>query len=246
MKASHKHIDRAGAEAGFTLLELLIATTVLAFLSLLLFGGLSFGTRVWEKTETSATDTNRVRAAQLALSQDIAQIYPFYAGATAADKHVDFQGEDQRMTFFAPSKTLAGGMDLVTVQAQRGTNGVSLVEARRVELEGGRDVPTHHTLIGGLKWVQISYYGAPAPAGSSVATQPTQAKVGLGAIAASKSTRAPQWTSVWSGQQTLPLLIRVRAGLKGKDQWPDFVASPRTDVDESCVLDQSTNYCQGR
>jgi general secretion pathway protein J len=246
VKACRNHIGRGGSEAGFTLLELLVATTVLAFLSLLLFGGLSFGTRVWEKTETSATDTNHIRAAQLALSQDIAQIYPFYAGATATDKHVDFQGEDQRMTFLAPSKTLIGGMDLVTVQAQPGKSGVSLVEARRVELDGGRDVPTHHTLIGGLKWVQISYYGAPAPAGTSIAKQPTQAKAGLGANAASKSTAPPQWTSVWIGQQTLPQLIRIRARLKGKDSWPDLVASPRTDVDESCVLDETTNYCQGR
>ena len=246
MRAANNHTGGGGAEAGFTLLELLIATTVLAFLSLLLFGGLSFGTRVWEKTETSATDTNRVRAAQLALSEDIAQIYPFYASAAAADKHVDFQGEDQRMTFFAPSRTLIGGMDLVTVQAQRTANGIALVEARRVELEGGRDVPTHHTLIGGLKWVQISYYGPPPASGSGIATQPQQAKAGLGANAASKPAVPPQWTSVWIGQQTLPQLIRVRAGLKGKDPWPDLVASPRTDVDESCVLDQSTNYCQGR
>ena len=34
---------------GFTLLELLVAMTLLALLAGLLFGGLSFGVRVWEK-----------------------------------------------------------------------------------------------------------------------------------------------------------------------------------------------------
>ena len=244
MKTVRNHIELRSAEAGFTLIELLIATTVLAFLSLLLFGGLSFGTRVWEKTETSTTDTNHIRAAQLALSEDVSQIYPFYAGDSAATKHVDFQGEAQRMTFLAPSRTLTGGMDLVTVQALPGKNGVSVVEGRRVELDGGRDIPTHHTLISGLKWFQISYYGAPSE--GVVAAQPTQAKAGLGANAAAKSTPPPQWTSVWIGQRTPPLLIRIRAALKNKDQWPDLVASPRVDVDETCVLDESTNYCQGR
>lgn len=231
-------------EAGFTLIELLIATTVLAFLSLLLFGGLSFGTRVWEKTESSTAGTNRVRAAQLALAEEIAQIYPFYAGTTPTEKHVDFQGDDHSMTFLAPSKTLIGGMDLITIQALRSQSGLALVEARRVELDGGRDVPTHHMLINGLKWVQISYYGSPS--GALASTQPSQANAALGANAAAKNVAPPQWTSVWSGQRTLPLLIRIRASLKQKVLWPDLVATPRIDVDESCVLDQTTNYCQGR
>jgi hypothetical protein len=51
---------------------------------------------------------------------------------------------------------------------------------------------------------------------------------------------------VWSGQRTLPLLIRIRAALRQKGEWPDLVASPRIEIDESCVLDQTTNYCQGR
>ena len=48
------------------------------------------------------------------------------------------------------------------------------------------------------------------------------------------------------GQTRLPLLIRVRATVAGRNAWPDLVVSPRTEVDESCVLDQNSNYCQGR
>lgn len=231
------------AEAGFTLLELLIATTVLAFLSLLLFGGLSFGTRVWEKTETSTADTNRVRAAQLFLSDEIAHIYPFYAGAAPADRHVDFAGEDQRMTFFSPSKSIPGEMDLVTIQALRGKGSVSVVVASKSELAGPRGATTNHTLLSGLKWFQISYYGAPSPSGAP-ATRPPTANAGIGRKAA--ATAPPQWTSVWESQQRLPMLIRIRAALGKKAVWPDLVVSPRTDVDESCVLDQLTKYCQGR
>jgi general secretion pathway protein J len=231
-----------GAEQGFTLLELLIATTVLAFLSLLLFGGLRFGTRVWEKAETSTTETNRIRAAQLVLSDEIANIYPFYAGDSDTEKKVDFAGEDQRMTFFAPSKSLPGGLDLVTIQALRDNGSVSVVIASKAELEGTQGAATHHTLIGGLKWFQISYYGPPSPAGTP-SSQPSTAKAGTGAAAAPPP---PQWTSVWDGQRKLPLLIRIRGAMLNRAEWPDLVVSPRTDVDESCVLDQITKYCQGR
>jgi general secretion pathway protein J len=236
---------RAGTQGGFTLLELLIATTLLAFLSLLLFGGLRFGTRVWEKTETSTTGNNRVRSAQLFLSEEVARIYPFYAGDQPADKHVDFSGEEKRVTFFAPSRTLPGGMDLVTIQALPEKGGVSLVVASRGELTGPQGPVTHHILARGLKWFQISYFGAPSPAGI-VGTTPRIAKVGLGANAAAAATPPPQWTSVWEGQRKLPQLIRFRASFANRTQWPDLVLSPRTDIDESCVLDQLTKYCQGR
>jgi general secretion pathway protein J len=236
---------RENGEAGFTLIELLIATTVLAFLSLLLFGGLRFGTRVWEKSETSTTETNRVRAAQLFLSDEITHVYPFFAGATPADKHVDFTGEEKRMTYFAPSKTIPGAMDLVTIQAMPDKKGVSVVVARKVELEGTAGNISHHTLISGLKWIQISYFGAPSPAGTPAKSLVTN-KAGLGAGAAATAAAAPRWTSIWEGQTRLPLLIRIRAAVPGRNEWPDLVVSPQTEVDESCVLDQMTKYCQGR
>jgi len=231
-----------GGEAGFTLLELLIATTVLAFLSLLLFGGLRFGTRVWEKSEIGTTQTNKIRAAQLFLSGQAARIYPFFVGQNAPGKHVDFSGEERRMTYFAPSESVRGALDLVTVQAVPDRNGISVVVARKVELEGTNARISHHTLISGLKWFQISYYGPPAGAVQTSVTN----KAGLGASAAAAAAAAPEWTSVWEGQPRLPLLIRIRAATQGKNAWPDLVMSPQTEVDESCVLDQTTNYCQGR
>ncbi|HTT85180.1 MAG TPA: prepilin-type N-terminal cleavage/methylation domain-containing protein [Rhizomicrobium sp.] len=245
MTALRHHNRSRAAESGFTLLELLIATTVLAFLSLLLFSGLRFGTRVWEKTETATTATNRVRAAQLVLTEEIRQIYPFFAGDAAALKSVDFAGETQRMTFFAPSKTLLGGLDLITIQAVPEQGGVSLVVASKPELEGARGVVTNYTLIRGLKWFQISYYGPPSPATAS-STQASAAKRMVGANAAESASGPAQWTSVWKGQKKLPLLVRIRAAMVDKSDWPDLVVSPRIDVDESCVLDQLTKYCQGR
>ena len=233
------------AEAGFTLLELLIATTVLGFLSLLLFGGLQFGTRVWEKAQTSTTDTNHVRAAQLFLSDEISHIYPSFTGLSPADRHVQFEGQDKRLTFLAPSKSITGAMDWITIQAQRGKGGVSVEVTREGELSNGHGTALRHTVIRGLKWFQISYFGAPSPAGASTST-PRTANAGLGRSAAAQASPPPQWTSVWMGQRSLPSLIRIRAAFADKAQWPDLVVSPRIDVDEACVLDQLSKYCQGR
>src|SRR5437764_498240 len=147
----------------------------------------------------------------------IPRIYPFFAGQTAADKHVEFAGEEKRMTFFLPSQALPGALDLVTLQAVPAKDGVSMVVARKVELEGTRAAVMHHTVIGGLKWFQISYFGSPAASGSAMGAQSLVTnKAGLGAGAAAAAAAAPQWTSVWEGQKKMPLLIRIRAAVKGK------------------------------
>jgi hypothetical protein len=160
-----------------------------------------------------------------------------------ANQHVDFAGENQRMTFFSPSKSLPGAMDLITIEALRAKDGLSLVIASKHELAGPNGTVTHHALIGGLKWFQFSYYGSPSPP-AGAASQPSTVKAGTATNAA--ATAPPQWTSVWEGQSRLPLLVRMRAAFVNKSEWPDLVVSPRTDVDESCVLDQATKYCQGR
>jgi hypothetical protein len=135
-------------------------------------------------------------------------------------------------------------MDQVTIAAVPARGGVSVVMASYGELSA-TPAPRQHTLISGLKWFQISYYGPPPAPPSSQVTSATALTAKTNTPASASSAPA-QWTSVWKGQSRLPLLIRVRARLADKTQWPDLVASPRIDVDEGCVLDQLTKYCQGR
>jgi general secretion pathway protein J len=242
MRASRRGVPGRAGEAGFTLLELLIATTVLAFLSLLLFGGLQFGTRVWEKTETSTSAMNRVRAAQQILSDELMRVYPFFVSSTV-DNYVDFDGQEQHVTFLAPSNDFHGAMDRVTIASVPGRDGMSVVMSTSPELAA---VPSgrRRTIIGGLKWFQISYFGPPTAA-PHTATSATALTARAAAPAATQSA-PPQWTSVWKGQARLPMLIRIRASLTNKSQWPDLVITPRVDVDEGCVFDEVTKYCQGR
>ena len=243
MRRLRPHTLRASSpEAGFTLLELMIATTVLAFLSLLLFGGLRFGTRVWEKTETSTAEMNRVRAAQQSLADELTRIYPFFV-SSPVDNYVDFAGDERSVTFLAPSGAVQGVMDRVTIAALPGRDGYSVVMSDYGELSPAPK-PRRHLLISGMKWIQISYYGPPTAA-KPIFQSSARTITAQGAPKAT-ADQPPEWTSVWKGQARLPMLIRIRASFANKTPWPDLVVSPRIDVDESCTFDQLTKYCQGR
>jgi prepilin-type N-terminal cleavage/methylation domain-containing protein len=206
-------------ESGFTLVELLVSITLMAFLSILLFSGLHFGTRVWQKATDAATYGNRVRSAQQTLAGAIANIYPFFVLASPTDRHIQFDGQQASMTFLAPSDR--GGLDVVTIA--RDANGTLAMNSRPELSTPTRANIAHRVLLQGVKSFEAAYFGAMTLGGSQ------------------------QWYGVWHNGPTLPDLIRFRAQLTDKSaKWPDLVVAPRVTADQSCVYDQLTKYCTGR
>ena len=67
-------MSRDTTDTGFTLVELLVATSVLALLSVVLFGGMRFGARAWEAGEASIERTGEVEAAQDLLRRTFSEI----------------------------------------------------------------------------------------------------------------------------------------------------------------------------
>jgi general secretion pathway protein J len=206
-------------EAGFTLIELLVSITLMAMLSLLLFGGLHFGTRVWEKATGATTTGNKILVAQQTLASAIANVYPFFVLASPSDRHVQFDGEAGSMTFFVPAQS--GGLDVVTIV--RDPDGALALNSRPELETDPKTHISHNVLLAGVKALTLSYYGAMTKDGPQ------------------------QWYDVWHNAHTLPDLIRVRATLEGRAaKWPDLVVVPRISADQSCVYDQLTKYCTGR
>jgi general secretion pathway protein J len=206
-------------EAGFTLIELLVSITLMAMLTILLFGGLHFGTRVWEKATTAETVGNRIVSAQQTLADAIQNVYPFFVLSSPTDRHVQFDGEPGAVTFFSTSPH--GGLDVVTIT--RDANGTLVMNSRpELATQPGAAV-THRVLLGGVKSFSVAYYGA----------------ISRG--------DAQQWYGVWHNALTLPALIRLRASLDDKTaKWPDLVIMPRITADQACVYDELTKYCTGR
>ncbi len=64
------------AQAGFTLLELLISMTLLGLVFVLLFGGLRFGMRAWEHGTTTTDAVDSTRLVQDLLRSEIERTCP--------------------------------------------------------------------------------------------------------------------------------------------------------------------------
>lgn len=211
------------SESGFTLLELLVSITLLAFLSLTLVSGLRFGTLIWNKSQTANLDTNAVRAAQTWVTHDLTRLYPKYVVVSPTDASVAFDGTAGRMTFLSATDATTGEMAQVTLEAVRDDNGIALQAEVLPDLATPRATSTTVVLLRHIKALEFAYYGANA------------------------QEKTPKWHQSWQHERSLPLLIRVRAAMpRASASWNELVVRPKIAADVSCIFDPITRFCQGR
>ncbi len=205
---------RAGA--GFTLVELLVALTLLGLVSVVLFGGLRFGTRAWEAGTARAERLAEVQAVQGVLRRRIAQaVRPEDAGAESAfsDSPAAFAGEEDGLRFVAlvPSRVGVGGFYLFELWVADDGDGARLELAWRLfrpEQPGGLDEPGlggRRVLIEGFEEAKFGYYGA------------------------ERAGAEAEWRERWDGADGLPALIALEVAFPAGDprSWPDLVVAPR-------------------
>ena len=204
-------------EAGFTLLELLVAVTLLAFLSVGLMAGLRFGTNIWQKAQSKNVDTNAMRLAQKSLMESLTRAYPKLVVLSPDESHVDFDGIEDRMSFLETTKsghilrdtlgTVAAGKDLALVMRAGPELGGTVAETK---------------LLRHVSSVEFAYFGA---AGTE---------------------KTPSWHRQWRNQHALPEMIRIRAASKQSVPWPELIVKPRVAADAGCEYDAVTKFCRGR
>lgn len=212
------------SEAGFTLLELLAALTVLAVLMAMMFGGLRFGARVWESGDQGLRGLAELQTAAGFIRRQIAQAVPAEAAMTvtpgAGGEEVAvaaFRGTERafRLVGPSPSQFLPGGLyEMVFGIADAGAGPRDLSvwfrplgrseQARRVDI--GADWQTRQAvLIQDIADVRVSYFGR----GEDIDEE-------------------PRWHDRWERMPLPPALVSVRVVFPPGDRrfWPDLVAAP--------------------
>lgn len=197
--------------AGFTLVELLVGLSLLALLTLLLFGGFRFGLRAWEVGSARLERGDAIASAQGLLRREFAEAQPVLTGAPAEATPVYFQGGADRVTFVAPlpAHRGVGGFHVFEIAVRPAGPSNDLVLRwhlyRADAAAPAFDPKDESLLLADIAALGISYYGQPAE--------------GV----------PPQWLDLWDGRLGLPALVRLRVAFPPGDdrRWPDLVVAPR-------------------
>lgn len=224
---SRAPLDQPSSQAGFTLLELLIAMTVLALLMTLTFGGLTFGARAWERTLQTTSDVLDLRASQTLLRNALGHAYPRLVAKGAEAAFVDFDGTPTRVRFLAPPPQVfaAGGRASFDLRADTQGGRTKLVLAIGPEIPGATPTPiAEDILLDNVKSISFSYFGSPGQ-------QETET-----------------WRDTWQNRMNLPKLVRVHVEFAEGDAriWPDLIVATQIAVDVSCNYDPVSKSCADR
>lgn len=200
-----------GKQRGSTLLELLIALSLLALLTALLTGGLHTAIVVWEKSTTRMDASDDFRVVREWLARQIRQARPLRTPATPAG-HSAFYGSRDQVSFIvaSPAHRGEGGLYRLTLQAQRSGAGTALVLDYTPIYPGSGTQKAvqdskQRVLLEGLAGVRFSYFGR-------------------------RHQDAPiKWHDTWHGIVFPPRLIRISLRASGRlgAAWPPLVVAIR-------------------
>ena len=202
-------------QRGFTLLEILIAMTLLGLLMAMLFGGLRLGTRAWEASDVRSADLARLEAVQGFIRRALTGAYPLLGtGDGDAKRRIAFTGGAEAVAFTAlmPAHFGVGGFYTITLAVEDGVDDKRLVFRRQLYRSGDEGAPppppagdeeTEKTLLDGISKAEFSYFGA------------------------AENDERPSWQDDWRDMKSLPELVRLSVTFADGGAWPDLVIAPR-------------------
>ena len=204
---------RRGRQSGFTLLELLVAITLFSMLSVMMYGGLQFGTRVWERRSEASGKQSDVLTVQDVLRREISQAVTLYYRDRRQQTAVAFAGTERELVFGGPVPEALGkgGRHLIKLHLDRGTVGDNLMLVWQPfisevsELTFGENAETE-VLLDDVAGLTISYFGRP------------------------NQTAPARWSRQWQSKTELPELVKIEVAFLEDDPriWPELVTAVMT------------------
>ncbi len=208
----------SGRAAGFTLVELLLAITLMSILLGLTYTGLRAATRSAERGEKILAAGGEIRAAHQFVRRQINQMLPlpFAVEDEGEETRIIFQGDSRRIQYVAPMP---------------GYLGAGGPQVQLLELANDRDsgvLQFSNSLLQGFEQERL-YDRAPVKLLRNVDS------AGFEFLGRDEDGELTGWVSSWDQQDVLPVAVRLNLdfGAESMLRWPDMVAGVR--IDESAV-----------
>lgn len=206
-------VSRNRRSAGFTLLELMVALTLLGLIASVAFGAMRVGSRSWEAGLKKANETAESRAIPTFLRRQVSQLLPL-VWEEAGSKRLAFQGERRQIRFIAPAPQRDQGVGLYEYMLLIDTEMAesSLVLHYEPYQPGETDFRVSEqspqlVLAEGLSELAFAFYGA------------------------EKATDSPLWHDEWGIKaELLPVLLRISFKREGQQQPPELLIPLHAEV----------------
>lgn len=201
---AHAHRKQM-AQRGFTLLELVVAITLMGLILAALYGGMRLGINSWDTGEHRAEVTNRLRLTQEFLRRLLTVSVPAFRGNEQQERVVTFTGNSEQISFVAPllAQFGQGGLHLIQIYAANGRLMLRWHPYLPADLEAG--TAQEAVLMEGVTEVEWGYFGAEKAAPPEEAVPST-------------------WQSAWTQASFRPKLVRLNLNMSG-GTWPDLVVA---------------------
>jgi len=196
---------------GFTLMEVLIALTLLSIMVVLLFSSLKICADSWEKGENKIADVNEVGVVYNFFQRHLSAARPLWNDTNLEETSaLSFQGKQQSLQFVSafPASVGKSGPQLISISLQDEDQEqiVKVVMTPFFPAADGEELTKEEvTLVSHVSDFTIAYFGS---------------EDGLG---------EGSWQNEWYDKQVQPKLVKISIQLDNGIYWPDMVFELKVD-----------------
>jgi len=219
MRTAVRGMRMARTVRGFTLLELMIALTLLALLSAVLFGSLRLAGRSTDGGEAKVEAAASMRLAQEFLRTNLEAQHPLRM-RKIVDSPLLFSGTRNELRYAAelPPRVAGGGIWFYRLSLRTEDSRGPLTLERVVPDLAADAIPEfanadRSVLADGIAELTLGYFGRDTDAATTV---------------------APTWRDHWDNVQQLPMMIRIDVKPKQGPAWPTLYVTPREAPEAGC------------
>lgn len=206
---------RARVQNGFTLVELLLAITLMSMLLALAYGGLRASTRATDRGQVILEESSRIRMAHQFVRKQLNQMVPlaFMQDEEQEEIRTIFEGDSETIRFVGP------------MPGYLGFGGPQVQELALVPADEGMALVLSHALLQGFEESNL-YLRAPIVLIDRI----DQASFYF--LGTDEQGELADWTSTWEDPASMPVAVSLDIVFEEDvfTTWPLLVASVRVDA----------------
>jgi general secretion pathway protein J len=189
---------------GFTLIEVLIALTLLSLMVVLLFSSMRICADSWEKGENRIAEVDEIAVVYNFFQRHLSSSRPLWNDFDGDEKVFSFQGKPESLQFVSafPASVGKPGPQLFSIFLQQEDRDPVIKVALTPFFPAAEDQESTKeevTLVSHVSEFSFEYFGSEDGFSEGV------------------------WQNEWLDKQTQPKLVKIHIGLKNGMYWPDMI-----------------------